>query len=47
MLSERPIMNPLSLIAAVLAFADPWVAQLGVIVILGLSVGAIIRSKMS
>jgi hypothetical protein len=39
-------MHPLSLFAAVLAFADPWVAQSGAIVIVALSVGAIIRSKM-
>jgi hypothetical protein len=38
-------MIPLSLIAAVLAFADPGVAQSGAIVIVALSVGAIIRSK--
>lgn len=39
-------MSALSLFAAVLAFADPWVAQSGAIVIVALSVGAVLRSKM-
>jgi hypothetical protein len=39
-------MHPLLSIAAVLAFADPWIAQSGALVIVALSVGAIIRSKM-
>lgn len=38
-------MHPLSLIAAVLAFAEPATVS-GVIVIVALSVGALIRSKM-
>ena len=39
-------MHPLSFIAAVMAFADPWVAQSGALVLVVLSVAAIIRSKM-
>jgi hypothetical protein len=38
-------MSPVLFISAILAFADPWVAQSGAIVLVVLSAAALIRSK--
>lgn len=45
--TERHIMHALALIAAVLAVGDHGVIESGAIVIVALSIGAIIRSKMA
>ncbi|HTV40081.1 MAG TPA: hypothetical protein VMF08_05880 [Candidatus Sulfotelmatobacter sp.] len=39
-------MNPLSLIAAILAFADPGIADCGALFLVVLSVAAVVRSRM-
>lgn len=38
-------MSPLTAVPAILAFAEPWVAQTGAIVLVILALAAVIRSK--